>query len=309
MTSPAPGPATRQGFWAAVALAVLSLAAAWVSPIGGGSAALIALACAWGIRRGNAWAAIAGIAHLVAPIAPALRADWRSVGVTLLVEAVFVFFFVRAARELWGKPSQRGAWPWAPAAVLVFVFWLTCYPYAVAAGSMQRTLQPGDRIMVESASWLLGRSPDLGDVVVIRYPLDERQRFIKRVVGGPGDRIRIRDKRLYRNGEPVEEAYAIHTASGPDAFRDNFPSAPPSEIGREGHEMLQYHVENGELLIPAGRYFVLGDNRDDSLDSRYFGFVTPRQIVGSPVLIYDSYDNGAPAPSHIRWNRLLTMVR
>ncbi len=284
-------PAARHGFWAAIVLAVLFLAAALVSPLAGGSGALIAFACAWGIRRGNAWAAIAALVYIAAPIVPALRSDWRSVGVTALAEAVFVFFFFRAARELWRQPSHRRIWPWAPAAVLAAVFWLICYPYAVSAGSMRGTLLPGDRIVVESATWNLGRSPEVGDVVVIRYPVDERQRFIKRVVALPGDRIRIQDKRLYRNGQPVDESYAIHMASGQEPVRDNFP------------------VQGGEVLVPDGHYFVLGDNRDDSLDSRYWGFISRRQIVGSPVLIYDSYTDGSPAPSHIRWKRLLTIVR
>src|SRR3954469_21959985 len=115
MPPDAMGPAARQGFLAAIVLAVLSLAVSWVSPIAGGAAALIALACAWGIHRGNAWAAIAAVVHLVAPIAPALRSDWRNISFALLLEALFVFFLVRAAQELWRKPSQRRIWPWAPA--------------------------------------------------------------------------------------------------------------------------------------------------------------------------------------------------
>ena len=110
--------AARQGFWAAIVLAILFLAAAFVSPLAGGSGALIALACAWGILRGHAWAAIAALVYVAAPIVPALRSDWRSVGVTALAEAVFVYFFFRAARELWRQTSHRRVWPWAPAAGL-----------------------------------------------------------------------------------------------------------------------------------------------------------------------------------------------
>jgi signal peptidase I len=308
-SSPAIGPAARQGFWAVIVLSGLLLAAAYVSPIAAGSSALILLAFAWGIRRGHAWAALAAIVHLLAPIAPALRADWKAVGITVLVEAVFVFFLIRAARELWRDPARRRPWPWAAAAVLAGIFWLTCYPYAVSAGSMQKTLQPGDRILVESATWMLGRSPSLGDVVVVRYPLDRRQLFIKRVVAGPGDRIHLREKQLYRNGEAVTEPYAVHTASGVDLFRDNFPAPPTLRLATEAEEMLRYHVRDGELVVPEGKYFVLGDNRDDSLDSRFWGFVTRLQIVGTPVLIYDSYESGSVAPSHVRWKRLLTMIR
>ena len=285
------------------------LAAAYFSPVAGISSALILFAFAWGIRGGYAWAAIAAIVHLVAPIAPALRADWTNVGLTLLVEGVFVFFLVRAARELWGNSRSRRLWPWAPAAALAGIFWLTCSPFAVAAGSMEPTLLRGDRALVESASWMMGRSPDPGDVVVIRYPLDRRQLFIKRVVAGPGDRIRIRDKRLYRNGEAVDEPYAIHSASAVDVFRDNFPAAPTIRLASEAEDMLRYHVQDGELLIPDGQYFVLGDNRDDSLDSRYWGFISRRNIAGSPVVIYDSFEGGVVAPSHIRWKRLLTIVQ
>ena len=105
-----------------------------------------------------------------------------------------------------------------------------------------------------------------GDVVVFRYPLNHRQTFIKRVIGLPGDRIHIENKQVFRNGEPLTEPYVTHVASmdSRDAMRDNFP----------------------ETVVPANSLFVLGDNRDNSLDSRYFGFVSRDDILARPWVIY-----------------------
>jgi signal peptidase I len=104
----------------------------------------------------------------------------------------------------------------------------------------------------------------------------------------------MRDKRLYRNGVEVREPYVQHITSLIDAYRDNFPGGrdpgwhgPGSEAAAE---MIAHHVRDGELVVPEGKYFVLGDNRDDSLDSRYWGFIRRSDIVGRPILIYGSTD-------------------
>ena len=181
--------------------------------------------------------------------------------------------------------------------------------YFMPSEAMSPTLMPGDTLLTESATWRLGRSPRHGDLLVFRYPPNPRQIFIQRVAGLPGDRIRIEHKQLFRNGAPVPEPYAVHTSSFEDPYRDNFPS-PPDTIHFVSQRAMLEHVSGSEIVVPPGSYFVLGDNRDDSLDSRYWGFVTRADIVASPVLVYDSHATGDRPDAmrtirNLRWNRLL----
>jgi signal peptidase I len=136
--------------------------------------------------------------------------------------------------------------------------------------------------------------------VTFRYPTDESKIFVKRVIGLPGDHIRLAGKQVIRNGRRLSEPYVQHNASRADAFRDNFPADPPTLIPARGLDMLAHHVSGGEVIVPAGSLFVLGDNRDDSADSRYWGFVPRENVVGRPLLVYLSY-----AGTRIRWNRTL----
>jgi signal peptidase I len=171
---------------------------------------------------------------------------------------------------------------------------------------MADTLLPGDRILVERLGARLGREPKFGDIVVHRYPLNRAETFIKRIVGVPGDRLRIVNKQLYRNAAAVAEQHVKHVTSYVDAYRDNFPSIPNMRLSPEAIEMLRDHVQGGEVVVPIGRYFVLGDNRDDSLDSRYFGFISKSDIIGRPLLVYLSIENDSgtsPPVAKIRWKR------
>ncbi len=129
-----------------------------------------------------------------------------------------------------------------------------------------------------------------GDIIVFRYPVDIRQTFVKRVVGIPGDRIKIVNKQVHLNGKPLNEPYKYHKTEYIDSYRDNFPGEPNTRLSESGTEMLTKHVVNGEVVVPPGAYFALGDNRDSSLDSRYWGFVPRENIIGKPVIIYWSYD-------------------
>jgi signal peptidase I len=160
--------------------------------------------------------------------------------------------------------------------------------YVIAAGSMEDTLQIGDRVLVETITAQLGQLPKRGEIVAMYYPIDRRQRFFKRVVGIPGDRLRIVDKQLYRNGVAVAEPCARHKTDYVDAYRDNFPGTPNQLVLAPAVRMLNDNVRDGELIVPPGKYFVLGDNRDLSLDSRYWGFLSKGDIFGRPLLIYFS---------------------
>jgi signal peptidase I len=132
--------------------------------------------------------------------------------------------------------------------------------------------------------------PRRGDIIVFRYPVDIRQTFVKRVIGAPGDRIRIVNKQVYVNGVPGSEPYKFHKTDYMAPYRDNFPGEPDVLVDRGALDMLQNHVTNGEVVVPPNSYFAMGDNRDNSLDSRYWGFVPRENIIGKPLVIYWSYD-------------------
>jgi signal peptidase I len=109
-------------------------------------------------------------------------------------------------------------------------------------------------------------------------------------MGVPGDRIRMVNKELFLNGVKLTEPYKVNKTEYIDSYRDNFPSEPNANVYPGALDMLQHHVENGEVIVPPGYYFAMGDNRDSSLDSRYWGFVPRENIIGKPLIIYWSYE-------------------
>lgn len=181
-------------------------------------------------------------------------------------------------------------------AAILFVFPQFGHAYVIRSGSMENTILVGDRLL----AFPINSTPQRGELVIHRYPLDSRQTFVKRVVAIAGDRVRLKDKQLIVNGSVVKEPYAIHREQYVDTFRDNFPADPPASLQGKWAEELASHVVNGELVVPPGKYFVLGDNRDDSLDSRYFGFLDRADLLYRPSLIYFSADG-----AHVRWDRIL----
>jgi signal peptidase I len=166
--------------------------------------------------------------------------------------------------------------------------------------------------------------------VVFHYPVNPAQHFVKRVIGVPGDRVRLVNKQVFVNGLAVKEPYVHFSRPLNDSFRDSFPrlDVAPGETP-EWWVQLRKLVEDGQLIVPQGNYFVMGDNRDDSYDSRYWGFVPMSNIIGRPLLIYWSVrgaEGEAVAPSSVgaklyhfayavthifqitRWNRTLRLV-
>lgn len=173
--------------------------------------------------------------------------------------------------------------------------------FVIPTGSMESTLMVGDHVLVDKLTyspsdkvtqhWLPYRDVQRGDIIVFRYPLNIASDFVKRAIGLPGDRIRLENKKLILNGKAVDEPYALHIEGSSDAYRDNFPSAPAGfDVKPRAVEMLQRNVVDGELVVPAGFVFAMGDNRDNSEDSRYWGFVPRENIRGTPLLVYWSYD-------------------
>ncbi len=181
----------------------------------------------------------------------------------------------------------------------IFIITFTVQPFRIPSESMESTLLVGDFLLVDKQSTAPGDSAGLmpaaaihrGDVVVFHDPVDTGLHLVKRVIGIPGDHLRLRRGRVYINGRALTEPYAVYRPSPPDNFRDNFPrlrSADPSIDSRWWIRMRSLIDDTGNLIIPTGSYFVLGDNRNDSDDSRYWGFVPRDAIVGKPFLIYFS---------------------
>ena len=228
---------------------------------------------------------------------------------TMAVSMALVVLFVLAGRAVQTGNGKRGlAWPWIVASILCAAPLTFGQAFVIPTGAMEDTILIGDHIYVQR---LPRRLPARDELVVFVYPADRRQTFVKRVVGVAGDRIHISNKTVYRNGIRLEEPYAVHKNNFPDAYRDNFPSEPNDAFLLEpGREMLTKHSAGGEIVVPDRSYFVLGDNRDNSLDSRYWGFVTADDVIGKPLIIYDSEEppDGKPALQRVRWGRLLKVL-
>ncbi|MGZ4731235.1 MAG: signal peptidase I [Terriglobales bacterium] len=220
--------------------------------------------------------------------------------------------------------------------IAIFVITFIVQAFQIPSESMENTLLVGDYLLVDKLCYG-GRGPgdhimpyqkiSRGDVIVFHYPVDPKQHFVKRVIGVPGDRLRMVNKTVYINGKPLTEPYVRFLEPPSNLFRDNFPRTDmPIIYGMEGKWWLEMRklVEDGELIVPQGNYFVMGDNRDDSQDSRYWGFVPRENIIGRPLLIYWSVktlDQDVPsgkayrfayALTHMfqntRWNRTLRLV-
>jgi signal peptidase I len=184
--------------------------------------------------------------------------------------------------------------------LLLFLTTTLVQAYVIPTGSMEDTLLIGDHLLVDKLAfapsgpvsrWLLPYTDvKRGDIIVFRYPVDIRQTFVKRCIGVPGDRIRVVNKEVYRNGVKLDEPYKYNKTDYVDAYRDNFPGEPNVSVDRRAIDMLQNHTVGGEVVVPPNSYFAMGDNRDSSLDSRYWGFVPRENIIGKPLIIYWSYD-------------------
>jgi len=184
--------------------------------------------------------------------------------------------------------------------LLLFLTTTLVQAYVIPTGSMEDTLLIGDHLLVDKLAFAPPGSLSRyvlpyteikrGDIIVFRYPVDISQTFVKRAIGIPGDRIRIANKDLYLNGVRMNEPYTYHKTDYIDSYRDNFPGDPNTHIEAGAYEMLSKNVVNGEVVVPPNSYFAMGDNRDSSLDSRYWGFVPRQNIIGKPLVVYWSYD-------------------
>ena len=193
--------------------------------------------------------------------------------------------------------------------VALFLITFTVQPFRIPSESMEPTLLVGDFLLVNKqvTSDATAASPGgilpasqirRGELIVFHYPLDPSMHLVKRVIGLPGDHLRLREGRVFIDGHPLIEPYAVYRPAGNDSWRDDFPRTSSTDPGVDSQWWIRMHslVAHGELTIPPGSYFVLGDNRNDSEDSRYWGLVPRAAIVGTPFLIYFSLNSSGFKP-------------
>ena len=185
--------------------------------------------------------------------------------------------------------------------IAVFVITFVVQAFQIPSESMMNTLLVGDYLLVNKLCYG-GTGPGdhvmpyqkiaRGDVIVFHYPVDPQQHFVKRVIGLPGDKLRLVNKQVWINGKALQEPYVRYLDPPNNMFRDNFPRLDIPAIGLEGKWWLEMRklVDDGQLIIPEGHYFVMGDNRDNSQDSRFWGFVPRENIIGRPLVIYWSVE-------------------
>jgi signal peptidase I len=213
-------------------------------------------------------------------------------------------FLERAAHELSLMRVHRPTLPEALGSLLrtvvVALFLLTflVQPLLIPSESMEETLLVGDFLLfnkqiyapaVSTIGKLMPyRQVKRGDIVVFRH--SDPPLLIKRVVGVPGDRLRIQNGRVLIDGVALDEPYAAFEPASPNDERDNFPARnyTDPQVDPDWWRQMQSLTRNGELIIPPGKYFVLGDNRNHSRDSRYWGFVPRQAIIARPLAIYFS---------------------
>jgi signal peptidase I len=210
-------------------------------------------------------------------------------------------------------PEQRGGWLSSAQSlagtvvIAVFVITFVVQAFQIPSESMENTLLIGDYLLVDKVHYAPGGVwskllpySDIrrGEIIVFRYPVHPSQHFVKRVIALPGDHIRLVNKQVWVNGSPVAEKYVVFRSPVRDYYRDDFPDLNYLSANVEARWWLKLRtlVHGGELVVPAEQYFVMGDNRDESLDSRYWGFVPRQNVIGRPLLIYWSFRSGEPGP-------------
>lgn len=216
--------------------------------------------------------------------------------------------------------------------------------FKIPSQSMEPTLLVGDHLLVNKFifggrdHWydavLPYRDVHRGDVIVFKFPYQDHPHYVKRVIGVPGDHIKIVDQKVFLNGKKQDEPYAYHDpAAAYDPFLYNFPPAGRDDLlfsmQPEWSQQIFQYVHDGEIVVPPGNYFAMGDNRDHSWDSRYWGFVNREAIMGGPVVIYwsvvtaeqddnepqpagsalkDLFDTLVHLPTRTRWKRMFRTV-
>ena len=233
------------------------------------------------------------------------------------------------------RVNRRGldwVWEWAKSLLIalglfVFVRAFFVEAFKIPTGSMERTLLVGDFLLVNKLVYgaevpFTNRRlpavsvPTRGDVMVFRWPEDPTKDFVKRVVGTAGDTVAMRDGVLLLNGRVQREVYVVHNEPNADPAGEAFRWQDTVLIRTAEAAQAGYHPSRnnwGPLVVPPRSFFVLGDNRDNSLDSRYWGFVPDSLVRGRPILVYYSYAPDSAQNlawlTRVRWQRLGERVR
>lgn len=256
---------------------------------------------------------------------------------------------VQALDRANGRP--RGAlgflWEWFRSVAIALTLFFVVRSFFVEAfkiptGSMEGTLLVGDFLLVNKMVYGAEvpftkvklpaiRAPQRGDIIVFQWPMDRTKNFVKRIVGMPGDTLEMRNGNLVLNGKPKREPYVVHTSPGSDPPDDEFkwqlgyllganepvatPPRSPIAVGTLQAGSSYHPTRNnwGPLVVPMGNYFVLGDNRDNSLDSRYWGWVADSLVRGQPLVVYYSYNPDGAVKldwiTRVRWKRFGEMIQ
>jgi signal peptidase I len=187
--------------------------------------------------------------------------------------------------------------------IVLFIMTFVFQNFEIPSSSMEDTLLIGDHAIVNREQfapptrWIGRLMPyrDIrrGDIVVFLSPEEQGLFVVKRIMGVPGDHIHLRDGVVYRNGEKLVEPYVQHKMEDYNPYRDNFPAVQPSEMYGVRNEKwtaeMPSHLEGGDIVVPGDGYFAMGDNRDVSYDSRYWGFIPRKNVIGRPMFIYWSF--------------------
>ena len=203
----------------------------------------------------------------------------------------------------------------------LFVITFLVQPSQIPTGSMEPTILVGDFVLVNKQifakaghwRWLLPyRDPVRDDIIVFQYPVDPNELLVKRVIAVPGDRLHLHRGAVVLNGQPLREPFTIYNPAERSSYRDEFPTLERADPAVEAAWWIELRrsMQAGELPVPAGRYFAMGDNRNNSQDSRFWGFVPRGSIVGEPLLVYLSVERTADSPrGHLRPGRSLYVLR
>lgn len=190
----------------------------------------------------------------------------------------------------------------------LFIITFILQAFEIPSSSMEDTLLIGDHVFVNRerfsapTRWLGPllpyRDPQHGDTVVFLSPAEHGLFVVKRIIGIPGDRIHLRDDVVYRNGQKLDEPYVRHKGDPTDPYaerrpyRANFPAVSPSSNDNLDHDWeseMSAHIVGEDIVVPPNSYFAMGDNRDVSYDSRYWGFIPRSNVIGRPMFIYWSF--------------------
>ena len=185
----------------------------------------------------------------------------------------------------------------------LFIITFMVQAFEIPSESMVKTLLVGDHVFVDRLSptakagyvgpLIPYREIRHGDIIVFLHPKEPGMYVVKRIIGVPGDRIHLRDGKVYRNGQELTEPYVIHSTGSYAPYRDQFPAVAPdgdSNVNPEWPIVMREHLKDGELVVPQDSFFGMGDNRDVSLDSRFWGFIPRENVIGRPLFIYWSFE-------------------